>query len=76
MEPPDMDENEFSAEPRRRYYLEAVAQFVESVLVHQPPDERMAWAALPALLRAHPYPFFFVPPSTRLVDVVRAARGA
>lgn len=67
-------------EPRRRYYLEEVASFVEAVLRQQTAEQQAKWAHLPALIRAHPHPFFYASPSDRLVDVVlrgrRAERGA
>jgi hypothetical protein len=54
---------------RQRFYVEDVACFVEQFLADQPPAERAKWGHLPAQLRAHPYPFFFVSPSSRIVDL-------
>lgn len=62
---------EISNESRRRYYVEDVVHFVEQALAYLPEDQHIKWARLPVLLRAHPYPFFYVTPSTRIVDLVK-----
>jgi hypothetical protein len=63
-------------ETKRRFYVEDVAAFVESILPHQPRDQQEKWAHLPSQIRAHPFPFFYVPPSRRIVECVRFASSS
>jgi len=65
-----MEISDAETEPRSRYYTEDVALFVEKALSMRSKDQRARWAHLPKLIRAYPFPFFYVAPSTRIVDLV------
>lgn len=56
---------------KRRYDVEAVAQFVENCLRDRSPEQQAKWAGLPAKIRAYPYPFIYAVPDARIVDCVR-----
>jgi hypothetical protein len=62
---------EISEEPRQRYDRERIAEFVDRQLERLSSSERAKWSWLPNRLRQHWAPFFYVTPSTRIVDLVR-----
>lgn len=68
-----MNSEDCGNQDRRRYYIEDVALFVEQLLALQSEAGRARWAHLPGLIRAHRFPFFYVTPTTRIVDLVQPA---
>lgn len=60
-----------NTERRRVYEKEDVLDAIEPLLRHVAPDARCRLTEVAERIRRHPWPFFWVTPSTKWVELVK-----